>query len=263
MTRWYESTNHMEDHAVLLQQRYRAEALARLQPVREGYDPEDRFTELVQQHVHSDDLVVDIGTGDGSWLMTKVTPLVRRAVGFDYAARRLWLALQGRRRLGLTNVEFLLADALRVPLRDGAATAIVNRRGPWTESEPFFVEGLRILAAGGLTLEISIGEENARELDGAFGGRSQMHEWLSASRSHLDELVARYRAGGLEPLVAETHVTAEVFPSREALVYRLVTSPAIEGFDPERDAPLVDRVIAEHGLSLTVHRICLVARKVG
>ena len=267
MSRWYEMTDHLYDRVVQLQERYGPHALARFQPRREGFDPEDRFTELVQRRVGRDDLVVDVGTGDGEWLLTKVAPLVRVAIGFDYAAGRLRLALQRRPALGLTNVDFLLADGRRIPLRDVAASAIINRRGPWTENEQFFEEGLRILAPGGLALEISIGEENARELEAAFGERGQMYEWHAHRRSSLHELTVLYRRHGLEPLVAESHVTTEVFLSREALVYRLESSPTIEGFDPERDAALVDRVVAEHGgpdgIPLTVHRVCLVARKTG
>jgi hypothetical protein len=52
-----------------------------------------------------------------------------------------------------------------------------------------------------------------------------------------------------------------VFPSREALDYRLVTSPTIESFDPAADAPLIDRVVAKQGLRLTVHRLVFVTRK--
>ena len=124
-------------------------------------------------------------------------------------------------------------------------------------------EGLRILAPGGLALEITIGEQNARELIDVFGDRAQMHAWRT--RDRLGEMIQLYEEHGLEVLVAENHVTSEVFSSREALVYRFQTAPGIEAFDPDADAPLIDRVVSDHGdaegIRQTVHRICLVARK--
>ena len=127
------------------------------------------------------------------------------------------------------------------------------------------MEGLRILRTGGLALEIGIGEQNGRELNELFGGRAQSYEPLGAGLNRLAEQRALCERNGLEVLIAESHVVAETFPSREALEYRLITSPAVEGFDREADAPLVDRIVAEYGgldgVCMTVHRLCLVARK--
>ena len=147
MTRWYDSTDHLEDRAAALIQNYTAKELRALQPVREDFDPEDRFTDLVREYLSPDDVIVDIGTGTGEWLLAEVYPRVRMALGLDYSARRLWLAAQRKAGLG-SNAEFLLADARHIPLRDNAASAIINRRGPWTENEEYIREGLRILAPG-------------------------------------------------------------------------------------------------------------------
>lgn len=261
MTRWRDSTDHMEDRAVTLSKQYTTDELRALQPRREGVDPEDRFTELVQEYLGPDDVVVDIGTGTGEWLLAEVDPRVRRAIGLDYSARRMWLAAQQKAALS-SNAEFLLTDARHIPLRDNAASALINRRGPWTD-EDFMREGLRSLAPGGLVLEITIGDQNAREFDQAFGARSQMYSWRM--RDRLEEMTTLYKQHALEVLVAESHMTPEVFPSREALVYRLQTAPGVEAFDPQTDASLIDRLVSDYGVAdgirLTVHRLCFVARK--
>lgn len=266
MTRWQELTRHLYDHVDEWLAKYGADANERLQPRRDGPSGEERFTELVQQHIRPRDTVVDIGTGDAGWLMKNVAPHVRRAVGFDYAARRLWHGAQEREASGVSNVDLLLADGRRIPMRDGAADAIINRRGPWTYDDDFMREGVRILRPGGLALEITIGEQNGRELEDVFGARSQMHEWYASGQARIDTVPALYRLFGLEVLVAESYVCKEVFASREAFFFRLETTPAIDGFDPEADAPLVDRVIerceTKEGISVTVHRLCFVARKV-
>jgi hypothetical protein len=88
-----------------------------------------------------------------------------------------------------------------------------------------------------------------------------MWEWSTGAAPRLEVETALFRRSGLEPLVAESYVCEETFPSREALLFRFETTPIIDGFDPERDAPAVDRFIAGHGLRLTVHRLVLVTRK--
>ena len=112
-------------------------------------------------------------------------------------------------------------------------------------------------------MEITIGDQNARELNQPFGARAQMHSWRA--RDRLNEMTALYKQHALEVVVAESHVTTEVLPSRDALVYRLQTAPGVEAFDPQTDASLIDRVVLDHGVAegirLTLHRICLVARK--
>ena len=140
MTRWYDSTDHLEDRAAALIQNYTAKELRALQPVREDFDPEDRFTDLVREYLSPDDVIVDIGTGTGEWLLAEVYPRVRMALGLDYSARRLWLAAQRKAALS-ANAEFLLTDVRHIPLGDHAATAIINRRGPWTEDAEFMREG--------------------------------------------------------------------------------------------------------------------------
>lgn len=261
MTRWQESTAHLYDRVDDWLAKYGPDANERLRPRRDGSTGEERFTELVQQHVRTGDTVADIGSGDAGWLLAQIAPHVRRAVGFDYAARRLWHGAQRRDASGVKNVALLLADGRRIPMADGTADALINRRGPWTYNDDFMREGLRILAPGGLAFEITIGERNACELDQAFGERSQMHESYVSGEPRIDTMTALYRRRGLKVLVAESYVCTEVFASREAFFFRLETTPTIDGFNPEADGPVVDQVITSNGLHLTVHRVCLVARK--
>jgi SAM-dependent methyltransferase len=261
MTHWSGSTRHLYDRADEWLTKYGVDAYERLQPRRDEASGEERFTELVQQHVSAGDTVVDIGTGDAGWLVREVAPHVRRAIGLDYAARRLWHGAQRRATVSEPNVELLLADGMQIPLRTGSVDAILSRRGPWSASRRFTAEGVRILRTGGLVAEIGIGERNGRELESFFGQRSQMHAALSTGERRIDSLNALCTEYGLQVLVAEEFSCHETFGSREALLFRLETTPAIDGFDPVADAPIVDAVIERHGLSLTVHRLCVVCKK--
>jgi hypothetical protein len=261
MTHWSERISHLYDQVDEWLGKYGPDAYERLKPERDGPSGEERFTQLVQQHVSPSDTLVDIGTGDAAWLVREIAPHVRRTIGFDYGARRLWHGSQNLASTPASNSELFLGDARQIPLRNATASAIINRRGPWTAGEDYMREGLRILSAAGLALEITIGEQNAHELDDLFGERNQMHTALATGRQRIEAVTELYRSHGLDVLVAESYLSTETFASREALFFRLETTPTIDAFDPEADAPLVDAFVDRHCLSLTVHRLCFVGRK--
>ena len=209
------------DRVARVEEQLGSKAVDQLRPRLEGEDGEARFTQLVQEHAQPDDVAVDIGTGAGVWLLGAVAPRVRQAIGIDYARGRFRFALQAKTQLGATNACFLLADGRRIPLRDGVADLVISRRGPWTENEQFFEEGCRVLSQGGFGMEIGIGALNAQELHEAFAERAQMHVRYTTDRDPMEESVALFRRHGLEPVVTESYVATEVFPSRDALVHRL------------------------------------------
>ena len=90
---------------------------------------------------------------------------------------------------------------------------------------------------------------------------------LEASKHgpRIDSLAAMYRVAGLEPIGLEDLLTFEYFPSRDALEFRLRSSPTIEDFDPVSEASLLDDVVrrnyAEEGIKISFHRLIIDARK--
>jgi protein-L-isoaspartate O-methyltransferase len=262
---WYEATDEPYDRITQRLARRSPEEVERLRAKPEGPDPEARFTDLVGGYLRSADVVLDVGTGDGEWLMTQVAPRVRHALGVDVAGRRLWQALQLRAALGSRNVSLLLADARRLPLADDAVDVVISRRGPLTADERSFAEGCRLLRRKGLILEITIGEQDGQEVYEVFG-RGQMYGERERG-PRLDRLVAMYRAHGLVLMEAESVVTSVYLPGREALTFTLEVTPMVEDYDSERDAALVEGVLARHstarGIHVTMHRLILVARKKG
>ena len=263
MTAWYQ-TGRFYDRIAERIERYTPEQRAAFRATPDGLDPEARFTALVKRSVGPDDIVLDIGTGDGSWLIANVVPLAATVIGLDNAGLRLRQAGESRQRQGARNCCFALADGESLPLPDEAVTVLINRRGPLTASDAFFSEGCRVLAQGGLMVEIGIGERNMQEIDAAFGSRSQMHDDLTRG-SVLEQLMDRHRSRGVEPETWEDIVAAEYFPSREALEYRFLTTPIIAGFNPVSDSALVDELVARNqapaGIRMTLHRPVLIARK--
>jgi methyltransferase family protein len=244
---------------------YSREQLAELRAVVDDPNPEAIFTDLVTQGVRSEDQVLDIGTGDGYWLMQYVGPRVRLAIGLDNGEVRLGQGLRAKADNRAENVQFMLADARQIPLADQSVSVIANRRGPFGDpSDPrYFAEGFRVLEVGGRAFEIGIGELNAREVSQVFG-RGQMLE-EEGRGPIIERIAATRREKGFQIDRLIDMPTFEYFPNREALELRLLTAPIFEEFDPQSEAHLVDEVVrrysTERGIRLTFHRTLLVSTK--
>lgn len=252
------------DHVVDRMARHTPEQIAALRAPHEKPDPEEIFTAEVQRRLAPADVVLDLGTGDATWLMREVAPHCSRALGVDNGRKRLQQGAALRYSNGPSNVEPIMGDAACLPLPDEAVSVLISRRGPLSASEEFFAEACRVLKPGGLVLEITIGEQNAREVGELFGQRWQMYE--AARRGpRLHEVARLYRAHGIELTHQASLITSVYLPSAEALAYMLWTTPTVQSFDPEADAALVKAICAEaqmsRGIRITSHRLIFCGRK--
>lgn len=258
--------NGFYDRAARHLAKYSRGRLSELRAVVDEPNPEAVFTDLVTQGLRPEDRVLDIGTGDGRWLMEYVAPGVQLAIGLDNGPVRLREGLLARAGSDAEKVHFVLADARQIPLNDESVSILVNRRGPFGDPSDarYFSEGLRVLEPGGRAFEIGIGELNARELWRIFGRGQMIAE--EAKGPIVDRIAAMRRKNGLRIDRVIDMPTFEFFPNRESLELRLLTAPIFEEFDPEAEAHLVDEVVRRHsterGIRVTFHRTMLVSTKI-
>ncbi len=94
--------------------------------------------------------VLDVGPGDG-WPSLRVADRIEKVVGIDPSPKRVEVQRENARRLGITNVEFLVMDAEEMSFAEGtfdgimAASAIEQCDHP----ERAFAEVSRVLKPGG------------------------------------------------------------------------------------------------------------------
>jgi ubiquinone/menaquinone biosynthesis C-methylase UbiE len=242
---------------------YGPAAVERLRATADKPDPEDRFTALVYERLRHDDVVLDVGCGDGNWLRIVAAPRAARTVGLDYGIARLKLACDAQRAEAVAGLTYAWSDARHLPFRDDAFSVLISRRGPLTASDAYMREGCRVLRAGGLLFEIGIGEQNAREVYEVFGRGQMFGEPERGPR--IERLQAFLRTHGCTPLLAESLTTRMRVPGREGLVFMLETTPMVEDFDLARDAQHVDEVVRRYEVdgtvSLKMHRVIVIARK--
>ena len=96
--------------------------------------------------------VIDIGPGDGWPSLPLAAALPGAAVtGIDPSPLRAAVCTANAARLGIANVDFIVADAAALPLADGSVDAVTAASSLEEASDPaaVFVELHRVLRAGG------------------------------------------------------------------------------------------------------------------
>jgi len=97
-----------------------------------------------------DETLLDVACGAGGMTLA-AAPYVARAIGLDPAPEMLAALRLGARRAELTNVEAVLGDVHRLPLRDRAVQLVSVRMAPHHFHDPALAvrEMARVLARGG------------------------------------------------------------------------------------------------------------------
>ena len=97
--------------------------------------------------------VVDFGSGGGidCFIAARAVGMQGRVVGIDMTGDMIELARSNAARLGLSNVEFYLADIEDTPLEDGTADAVISNCviNLVPDKDLVFREAHRILRPGG------------------------------------------------------------------------------------------------------------------
>jgi ubiquinone/menaquinone biosynthesis C-methylase UbiE len=110
----------------------------------------DRLQEVIElAQPKPGDLVLDVATGTGNTAFA-LAPHVRRVVGVDVTREMLDQARRVAGERGITNVEWVIGDALRLPFQDGIFDLYSVRAAPhhFADMHLFMSEAFRVLRPG-------------------------------------------------------------------------------------------------------------------
>jgi SAM-dependent methyltransferase len=221
---------------------------------------EDAYTQLVEEHLCADKVMLDAGCGHGTDMLA-FAPKVRRFIGYDAVESFITVARHRALEAGLTNVELVLANssarfnggAARIPVADLAVDLIISRRGPtnWiADARRVCRPGARLIQLNPLPgPEVSWNGELPQALrmadNPANPGRPEValeiEAALAAANLRLDE--------------GRVFDAPEVFSEPEEL-YRALTFMRFEPGTPSWDVarPHLERLFARHGPIELRHR---------
>ncbi len=227
--------------------------------VPDGNDGEDEFDAKILDGVMGK-VVLDVGCGLGEFTI-RMAERAKEAVGIDFSHEAVLRARKNLSQSGRMNVRFEEANANKLPSSGETFDVVVSRRGPITDTKRSLSEAYRVLAKGGVLMEITIGENDKANITRIFG-RGQMFgikEQVSISKRRTLE------AAGFRTVEINDYLATEIFEDMRDLIVRLNSAPIIPNFDSRRDGEFLKIVEARcktsRGIETEVHRVTIIASK--
>jgi SAM-dependent methyltransferase len=150
----------------------------------------------------SSDEALDVGCGPGL-LACAFARRVRRVTGADVTAAMLQQARAEQRRLGLTNVRWVQADAACLPHRDGQFPIVISRLTFHHLIEPLAVlrDMVRVCRPGGRVVVVDVSP--AADKAAAFDRMEKLRDPSHVRALPLDEMTGLFASVGLGELTVD------------------------------------------------------------
>jgi ubiquinone/menaquinone biosynthesis C-methylase UbiE len=225
----------------------------------EGNSGEEDFIELVKNKFKKFPSVLDVACADGKFT-SEIAAFADRIIGVDLSPIMIEKA---KSNSNTKNVEFIVADAKKLPFEDNYFDMIISRRGP--VSEPYFLEeAIRVAKPGGQIVEITIGDQDAIEFKEIFN-RGQ--GFTESNKSRYEEVKKRLLLNNRVKLKELREYFCDAYyPTVEDVALLLSSTPIIDDFDLNEDYKYIetiqDKYKTENGIRRTYHRLIWVIEKI-
>lgn len=224
----------------------------------DGANGEGEFTESVRELLKTYPNALDVGCADGRFAI-ELSSYAKKITAIDFSPVMIETAKKAANSL---NVEFIVADAKRLPFSDNTFDLVISRRGPVSQPE-FLEEAIRVTRSGGKIIEITIGEKDAIEFKQVFN-RGQGYTNKDKSRyweiKNKIEINNQIKVNQIHEYYCDAY-----YPSIDDIALLLSSTPIIEDFSINNDLDFLksieQRYSTERGIRRTYHRITWIAEK--
>jgi ubiquinone/menaquinone biosynthesis C-methylase UbiE len=225
----------------------------------EGEDGEREFDRRVLSAAKGLD-VIDIGCGSGEFTL-QVAVSAKTVAGIDFSERALGKALENLLSKEVSNVEFRLARAEKLPYPSRKFDLAMSRRGPIADTGESLTEAYRVLRNNGQIMFQDIGERDKQNWARVFG-RGQMYPGTKKVSLELKRKLAQE---GFKNIKIDEFEATEYFLTIQDVLMRLENSPIIPDFDRNLDKKHVEeierRFMTQKGIRTNTHRVLVAANK--
>lgn len=218
----------------------RDKAIETWNEIYDGPDASGAYLGLVEEHLTSGAVVIDVGCGTGhiiAEIHRRVGARPRLLLGLDPSAAMLAIA---RRKVPLSEgVDFREAAAARIPLDAGCVNLVLSRLSEYDAQEI-----ARVLMPGGTFLEYGLGPLDSEEIAVAFGNRYTCDYAPDDPEGWLRHREASLAMAGL-PTVRFEQINGIDYLTRQQLVETIEMVPLVVPFSATEDSTILDSMARE------------------
>lgn len=217
---------------------------------------EQVFDNLLAQYMRRTDHVMDLGCGEGGFTLS-LAAKAQKVTGVDLSRKSIDLAKKRLGRSDIAHVSFVHASGQDLIFPGNSVDMMVSRYGPLGMSG-FLDEARRVVKPGGILLEVTVGEEDGREVrkylqtedvDPAPGKQERLKERILNHGYRLEKfenIAVSQRLNSPEDVVKELAATRMISESRVREWSHILRQKW-------------DLLSGEHGFYLTNHRVVWLA----
>ncbi|MCM3086766.1 class I SAM-dependent methyltransferase [Bhargavaea ginsengi] len=215
------------------------------------------FVQEVKSRCNQTDMLLDIGTGGGEYLL-KLSPSLLLAIGIDLSNEMIKTAKTNLRNSTVSNVRFfqMPAEALQFP--DELFDMVTSRHAPFSSNEVY-----RVLKAGGLFMTQQVSESDKSNIKKAFGRGQSLDE---KDRTLQERYIQELQVAGFSHVQAFEYDATEYYERPEDLLFLLKHTPIVPDFGRDQnDFKVLNEFIetntTEKGIRTNSKRFLIIAKK--
>jgi ubiquinone/menaquinone biosynthesis C-methylase UbiE len=145
-----------------------------------------------------EDTVLDVACGPGL-VACSLAEVARQVTGIDLTPAMIEQALARQQALGLTNLSWLIADAIPLPFPDGAFSVVVTRYSfhHFLDPQAVLAEMVRVCVSGGRVAVIDVFTSSSEQAQ-AYNRVEKLRDPSHVRALALEELAGLFHDTGLQ-----------------------------------------------------------------
>jgi SAM-dependent methyltransferase len=189
--------------------------------------------------------------------LLQIARFTKRAYGIDNSKSMIATAKKNLVKSKLSNVEFKIANAKKLPFPKEYFDVVICRHAPFYVKELF-----RVLKTEGIFITQQVGERDKQNFKNIFGRGQNFKE---ESGTKIKKYVKELKRHGFKILKRDFYNSIEYYANMTDLMFLFKNTPIIPKFDIKKDQKFLEKIEqrykTKNGIKTNSFRFLLICKK--